>query len=297
MKFLLTLCVFLTSLLPAQEAAKPASQGIVFQVEGGKAPLFLCGSVHLMQAQDFPLPEAYEKAFKQSQRVVMEVPPDEMDPAAAQPVLMKYALIKEGTLEEKLSAETFKLLQTWAKEKGVPLAGLMEFQPWLVALTITQSAYEESGMKADQGIDVYFKNLLEKEKKTGTGLETMDDQFRMLSGFNAEVQEKMIVQSIHEAKDAKDELAKLLQAWRAGDAEGIAKTMAESFEELPEVGKLLLQDRNARWLPKVKQLLAESTPTMVLVGAGHLCGEGSLVALLRKEGFVVSQLKGVSVGK
>ena len=297
MKFLLTLCVFLTSLLPAQEAAKPVSQGIVFQVEGGKAPLFLCGSVHLMQAQDFPLPEAYEKAFKQAQRVVMEVPPDEMDPAAAQPVLMKYARIKEGTLEEKLSAETFKLLQTWAKEKGVPLAGLMQFQPWLVALTITQSAYEESGMKADQGIDVHFKNRLEKEKKTGTGLETMDDQFRMLSGFNAEVQEKMIVQSIHEAKDAKDELAKLLQAWRAGDAEGIAKTMAESFEELPEVGKLLLQDRNARWLPKVKQLLTESIPTMVLVGAGHLCGEGSLVALLRKEGFVVTKVKGVSVGE
>ena len=57
------------------------------------------------------------------------------------------------------------------------------------------------------------------------------------------------------------------------------------------MGKLLLQDRNTRWVPKVKQLLTEATPTMVLVGAGHLCGKDSLVELLRKESFVVTQVK------
>ncbi len=284
-------------LLPAQDASKPVSQGIVFKVEGGKAPMFLCGSVHLMQEQDFPLPAAYETAFKQSQRVVMEVPPDEMDPAKAQPALMKYAVIKDGKLEEKLSADTYKILQDWAKEKGVPLAGLVQFKPWLIALTITQHAYEESGMKADRGIDVYFRNRLEQEKKLGTGLETMDEQFRLLGGFSEVMQDQMVVQAIHEAKEAKEELAKLLEAWRAGDTEVVAKTMTESFAELPEMEKVLLRDRNLRWLPKVKQMLTEATPTMMLVGAGHLCGAESLVALLRKEGFVVTQVKRVPVGK
>jgi uncharacterized protein YbaP (TraB family) len=300
MKLLLSLCLAtlsFSSLLPAQDGSKPVSQGIVFKVEGGTAPMFLCGSVHLMQAQDFPLPAAYEAAFKASQRIVMEVPPDEMDPAKAQPALMKYALIKDGKLEEKLSADTFKTLKGWAKEKGVPLEGLTQFKPWLVALTVTQYAYAESGMKADKGIDVYFRNRLDQEKKTGSGLETMDDQFRMLGGFSEEIQDKMVLQAIHEAKEAKEELAKLLQAWRAGDTEAIAKTMTESFAELPEMEKLLLRDRNIRWLPKVKKMLAESTPTMVLVGAGHLCGDESLVALLRKEGFLVTQVRRVPVLK
>jgi uncharacterized protein YbaP (TraB family) len=282
------------SLLSADDLpkpVKPAPQGIVFKVAGGKAPMYLCGSIHLMQKQDFPLPEAYETAFKQSQRLVMEVPPEDMDPLAMQPVLMKYALLKEGSLEDQLEPATYKALQAWAKEKEVPLAGLAKFQPWLVAITITQQAYEAFGMKADRGIDVYFKNRLEQEKKTGSGLETMDDQFRLLSGFSLKIQDQMILQSITEAKEADAELTKLLQAWRAGDTAAIAKTMEESFAEVPEVGKLLLQDRNARWVPKVKQLLTEATPTMVLVGAGHLCGKDSLVELLQKEGFVITQVK------
>ncbi len=280
--------------------AKPAPQGIVYKVEGGKAPMYLCGSIHLMQKQDFPLPEAYEAAFKQSQRLIMEVPPEDMDPVAMQPVLMKYALLKEGSLEDQLEPATFKALQAWAKEKEVPLAALAKFQPWLVALTVSQQAYEDFGMKADRGIDVYFKNKLEQEKKTCTGLETMDDQFRLLSGFSLKIQDQMILQSINEAKEANAELTKLLEAWRAGDTAALAETMAEGFADVPEVEKILLQDRNARWVPKVKQMLTEATPTMVLVGAGHLCGKDSLVELLRKEGFVVTQVKteqAVQVGK
>jgi uncharacterized protein YbaP (TraB family) len=285
--------ILLTFMLRADDLPKPAAPGIVFKVEGGKAPLFLCGSIHLMQPKDFPLPEAYESAFKSSERVLMEVPPEEMDPVKMQPVLMKYALLKEGALEEKLSPATLKALQVWTKEKGLPIASFAKFQPWLVAISITQHAYEAFGMKAEHGIDMYFKNRLETEKKSSAGLETLDDQFRLLSGFSLEIQEKMILQSISEEQEANVELAKLLNGWRSGNTEAIAKSMAESFAQLPEVGKILLQDRNVRWARKIQELLTEPTPTMVLVGAGHLCGEGSLVQLIRNAGFQVTQVQAV----
>ncbi len=282
--------LFLVSLGSADPPPHPA-QGLVFRVEGGQAPLYLGGTIHLMQPEDYPLPAAYETAFQACQQVIFEVPPAEMDPAKVTPVLQKYAFLNEGTLEERLSAPIYASLGQWAAEQHVPLSSFAHHRPWLVAMAITQQAYEAVGMKSDHGIDVYFSKRLTSEPKLSGGLETMDEQFRLLSSFSAEVQEQMILQSIAEAKLAHQELELLLAGWRAGQPEVIAKTMAESFATLPEVGKLLLHDRNLRWLPKLKTMLGAKTPTLVLVGAGHLCGEGSLVALLKTAGFTVTQLR------
>jgi hypothetical protein len=99
----------------------------------------------------------------------------------------------------------------------------------------------------------------------------------------------MVKQSITEAKTASVELEEMLAAWRAGDTAKLATVMEESFKDVPKVGELLLQQRNARWLPQVEAILKQATPTMIIVGAGHLCGKGSLVELLEKKGFRVVQ--------
>ena len=275
---------------PEVQTPKPAAaKGIVFKVEGGSAPLFLCGSIHLMKEEDATLPAAYETAYKASEKIVMEVPPDDLSPANVNKAMMKYAFFEKGELDDVLTAETKTLLAGWAKENGVPLSSLKTSRPWLVSLMITQQAYAAIGMKEEIGIDIQFTKRAKKDKKPGSGLETIDDQFKMLSGFDQETQDEMVKQSITEAKTASVELEEMLAAWRAGDTAKLATVMEESFKDVPKVGELLLQQRNARWLPQVEEILKQATPTMIIVGAGHLCGKGSVVELLEKKGFRVVQ--------
>jgi hypothetical protein len=287
--------VFADDLKKSPEASEPkaaaavAAKGIVFKVEGGSAPLFLCGSIHLMKEADAVLPEAYEAAYKASEKIVMEVPPEDLSPANVSKAMMKYAFMEKGELNDVLTEETKSLLAGWAKENGVPVSTLKKNRPWLVSLMITQQAYAEIGMKEDIGIDIQFTKRAKQDKKPGSGLETIDDQFKMLSGFDQETQDEMVKQSITEAKTASVELEEMLAAWRAGDTAKLATVMEESFKDVPKVGELLLQQRNARWLPQVEAILKQATPTMIIVGAGHLCGKGSLVELLEKKGFRVVQ--------
>lgn len=276
---------------PDPEKAKIPVSGMVFRVTGGKAPLYLCGSIHLMKEADYPLPEGYEKAYAAAEQVIMEVPPADMEPAKIQTVMMKYGFLKSGKLEDLLAAKTYAALKTWAEEKEFPIDTFAMMRPWVVSLLIAQQAYQEIGLEAEHGIDQHFSKRIKKDGKIGGGLETIDEQFKMLSGFEETVQEEMILQSINEAKKGKEELQAMLKAWRDGDGPALAKVMEEGFKDLPNVGKVLLQDRNAAWLPKIEGFLAESTPTLVLVGAGHLCGKGSLIELLTAKGFKVEQVK------
>lgn len=74
--------------------------------------------------------------------------------------------------------------------------------------------------------------------------------------------------------------------------------MAKYLAEVPEMSgaknsshdKELLHDRNAAWMATIKKNISEKT-CMIAVGARHLMGAESLIAMLRREGYTVEAVK------
>jgi len=54
--------------------------------------------------------------------------------------------------------------------------------------------------------------------------------------------------------------------------------------------QLLVTARNQHWLPEIERLANGSGNSLVVVGALHLVGDGGLLELLRKDGYVATQL-------
>lgn len=52
----------------------------------------------------------------------------------------------------------------------------------------------------------------------------------------------------------------------------------------------ILHDRNVLWIPVIKENIT-ARPSMIAVGCRHLMGSKSLIALLRREGYTVEQIK------
>lgn len=275
----------------APPARKAAAAGIVFRVEGGKSPLYLCGSIHVMLPSDYPLPQAYESAYKNSPNIVFEIPPADAAPENLAVLLQKYGTLESGTLKESVHSQLYKSFIEWVTKRKQSATTYASMQPWMVSLIVAMMAYEESGMKPEHGIDQHFITRSKKDDKSTNGLEGAEEQFKMLSGFDAKTQEDMLRQALAESEKSKEFIAKLLAAWRAGDTDQIGAVMEESFAKVPKVGDILLRDRNRAWVPKIEALLESSTPTMIIVGAGHLCGKDSVVSLLTKKGFKLTQLK------
>jgi uncharacterized protein YbaP (TraB family) len=73
-------------------------------------------------------------------------------------------------------------------------------------------------------------------------------------------------------------------AWLSGDLEAVEAVLPRTLLGLPVVAKLLLDDRNEAWLPKILAAIERPERKLVVAGAAHLPGEQGLVARLRRVG-------------
>jgi hypothetical protein len=83
----------------------------------------------------------------------------------------------------------------------------------------------------------------------------------------------------------------MLASWSRGDVEGIAKTFNRDLGASPELANALIKRRNANWSKWIEQRMAQPGQLMIAVGAGHLAGAGSVIDLLKHDGYSVRRIQ------
>jgi TraB/PrgY/gumN family len=59
-------------------------------------------------------------------------------------------------------------------------------------------------------------------------------------------------------------------------------------EKFPLVYKVLLVNRNQRWMPQIETMFASPGQELIVVGSAHLAGPDGLISQLIKRGYRVS---------
>ncbi|CAN5388884.1 TraB/GumN family protein [soil metagenome] len=266
---------------------------MVFKVspkEGKGVPLYLAGSIHLLRKSDYPLAPAYEAAYEASERVVFEILQGEKD-AAAQTAMLAAGTYPEGeTIDKHIGAPTYRQLQAHLGKLGIPKGGMDRFRPWMVALTIAVMEYMKMGAQPELGLDLHFEKRAKADDKERRGLETMEFQIGLFTSLSDEEQLEMLQKTLAEVDKMEEMVGGLLAAWKAGDTEKIEATLFAEAQKYEEIMDELIYSRNKAWIGPIKEMLADGKPTMVVVGAGHLVGKGSVVDLLQQEGYSVEQM-------
>lgn len=253
---------------------------------------YLLGSIHLGRERDQPLPEVIENAFAAAEVVVFEI---DLDQAMSDSMaLLQDAFFQdERTLQNEVSEETWALLVERADSLPLPLPMLAKAKPWFVAMALSIGDLESGGFSVEAGVDLVLTQRAREEDKERVALETAAEQLAFFNSFSREEQEMFLRQALEEAEEGATQSAELadeiVAAWEAGDIEALEELFHESMAEFPALAEKLLDERNRRWLPKVEELLAEHDTVLVVVGAAHLVGEGSLVELLESAGYSVRQ--------
>jgi hypothetical protein len=83
----------------------------------------------------------------------------------------------------------------------------------------------------------------------------------------------------------------MLASWSRGNVKEIASTFNHDLADSPDLKQSLLEQRNANWAKWIEQRLGQPGTIMVAVGAGHLAGNDSVIALLQKDGYRVQRLQ------
>ena len=274
---------------------------LLWKVSDADNSVYLLGSFHLLKPTDYPLSSDVDAAFKDAESLVFEMTPEEMSSPPLAMQMGQAALRTDGTtLNSELPPETVALLDKWLADNaaelqkmGLPPQVLQMFEPWFVGLTISITEMTKQGLDPKLGLDAHLAAQAGKAGKPTAGLETGAQQIAFLDGMGKQEQLQFLAEALSQSKDAKNETAKLHDAWREGNAELLWNDMAVKMkQEYPGLYQRINVARNDAWVPKIEKRLADpgTDDTLVVVGALHLLGPDGVVEKLRTKGYTVERV-------
>jgi len=135
-----------------------------------------------------------------------------------------------------------------------------------------------------------LEHKAQADGKPISGLETLDEQLGVLQHMSNADQARFLDMVVSEMHDVEGETQSVVNAWRSGDAAKLAALLSDEYKSFPNLYRVLVSERNKRWVPQIEKLLHENHDAFVVVGALHLVGDGGLLELLRRDGFKAEQL-------
>jgi|HubBroStandDraft_6_1064221.scaffolds.fasta_scaffold01890_4 hypothetical protein len=296
---LLQLCFLRSATAASDPPNSTAARHKLFlwRVTGGKGAIYLLGSIHVGRADLYPLPTEIEQLFDTSDYLVEETDFSKADPVQLRRAWIRSALYPSGDrLENHVSDKTIVALADYMRSIGRSDIPVSLAKPWFWAMLIRGWELPAYGVSGQRGIDRHFMDEARALHKPIIPLEPVglhiDLPSSMYSSLSDDAQEKMLLEAINKAQDYARHIDPLFEAWKNGDAEKMKKlTDAELHDaQLQSFQDQLIYQRNTDMAQQLETYMATEKKYFVVVGAGHLVGDRSILTLLQAKRYQIDQL-------
>lgn len=283
-KLSLALALFCT--FPATAHAAPA----LWQVSDNDSSIWLFGSVHLLPDGIKWRSETFDKILQSADAVYFET---DITPEAQMELLgetFKRGMNDIGErLSDSLDAKQTKTLTKAAAKLGMPMASVEAMRPWMASSAITVAAVAQSGYDPASGVDLLLEQEVAKNRQRY--FESGSQQIGFLADAPAAEQIGQLIDVAGRVDEIASSIEEMVKAWADGDPEQLATLFLKDLAGYDALAQRLIYDRNKSWIGTIKKLLADNEQDLIVVGTGHLIGDGSVVDLLDDAGFSVKRLQ------
>lgn len=261
----------------------------LWKIDGPQGDIYLFGSVHLLPKNVNWRTPALDAALTEAKVVVFEIDLDKAkDPAATGDLIVSLGLLPQGTTLRKLLApEQRAKFERVAASINLQAATLDPLRPWLAAITVGVQWIVSKGYDPTSGVDQHVWNWSKDAGKERATLETTEEQLNIFAGLTREQETEYLIVSLDQIEDSPDMLTDMITAWRKGNLEALDKVLNEGMKEFPILTQRMLSDRHNKWLPQIEKMMADGRTHVIVVGAAHLVGKDSVIAMLRAKGVKV----------
>lgn len=273
--------VFLLIAFLALQNSGRAEKNFLWKVESSNSTVYLLGSIHVAKASLYPLSETIEKAYSASDYLVVEVNQENINPMK---MLQMASYTDSNTLEMNVSKDAYDKLASYFEKHQFPKEKYNKFKPWFALMTLLGLELVSNGYNPEMGIDSHFMSQAKEAGKPILELESFDSQMEMLETGVTKFSEAFINLSLGDYEKTAEEVDKMFDLWKKGDAEGLEKSLsADTVAGHSEAMKFLLDNRNYKMADKVREYLKSGKTHFVVVGSAHLVGPIGIINLLNEE--------------
>ena len=275
---------------PAVSAREQAGSSVWIISRSGNT-LYLGGSIHVLRAEDFPLPAEFDLAFSQSAALVLEADTDQMENEAVLFYLLSQMFLSYNqSLQTLLDADVYAMLLAKVNEYGIPIESISRLKPSIVMTMLSSFQILELGF-TQEGIDLHYLQRARNDNRPVHFLESVESQINMLVSMGEGYENDYVRYSLQDMDNTEILLTSIVNDWRSGESASTEITLREMKEEWPQIYKAMVTDRHDAWMPIIEEYLDSGTTFFVITGLAHMHVPDGLLRLLEDLGCTVEQLR------
>ena len=270
-----------------------SSKSFLWRLNARNCRIYILGSIHYVNKEVYPLDKRIEKAFDESDILVVEAKTDLKSTMESQLLLAQKALYSEGdSLQNHISQRVYDFFKRTLNKLNLPVELFVMYKPWFVSMLLTSMQLQNSGFLPEYGIDAHFMAKAEG-KKSILELESVEYQVDMLSNLSASEQELFLYMTLLDLDNINEDLPQLINVWSRGDTRTVESILFKSLQKdsrLVPIFEKIIYERNRNMAKKIEEYSNAGKNYFVVVGAGHLVGEGGIIEILENKGYSLQQL-------
>lgn len=275
-KSILTFSTLLISLLSFGLSAEP----LLFKAQKGSQILYLFGTVHVGSRSQQAINQPVEMAIKQSDALILE---------AELGGNIDFPSLVEHPVRDVLTNDELAQLNEIALESQLNIDMLKSLPSWQASLVLQQHVFTALDFHAEFGVEHQLSSWAQTHALPVKGLESLQFQIDLLAN-QPQGGKQMLLQTIEEWPYTENNIQCLIKSWSHGDVANL-EAMLHIDSDNDDFYQQFLIDRNKNW---VRSLVTSSEyqkgTYFIAVGALHLVGQESVVALLKQQGFTIEQI-------
>ena len=277
-----------TTAEPTGASGRPA----LWQVADRDTTIYLFGTIHLLPKAYPWRTAAFDKAVAGSQGLIVETIVDTKAPQALASELARLGF-RDGLppLATRVAPEKRALLEAGVAKTGIPRPAFDRMETWAAAFMLLGTQFKDLGLTGDAGVETVLRSSFTQAGKPVGQLETNTEQLSMFDTLPESAQRALLEGAIDSPAEMQSQFQDMLNAWTRGDVAAIATSFNEDLSGSPELREALLKRRNVNWTRWIERRLAAPGSVFIAVGAGHLAGADSVVAMLQKDGYRVRRVQ------
>jgi uncharacterized protein YbaP (TraB family) len=270
-----------------REPVAPDSRGLLFRVEkAGIAPSYVFGTLHSSDPRVTALPDAVARAFGEARSFATESRLTLGEIAG----FFDAAQFDDGRrLADFFDAATLAEIRIRLGGRAPERANFERLKPWAVMLLLAEAPAAAAG--GGPTLDERLLVAARARKLAIVGLELPDEQVAAFDAIEPASQVALVKHLLAHRDALAGEHEAVVAAWLGRDLAALAALEAsqrrrhpDAAPHLAELARHLVENRSVQMAHRLF-LPLRGGRVFVAVGALHLAGERSLLALLREQGY------------
>lgn len=278
-----------------------AQAQLLWKVSGNglDRPSYVFGTHHLAPLSIKDSIASLQQVIDRTEQVYGEIiMGDSISPEAVMVMQRAMTLPADTTLKSLYTQAEYDTLAAVVKNyMGVDLAMLDKVKPAAITaqLSVVLAMRSLKGFNPQEQLDTWFQAQARRAGKKVGSLETIDMQADLLyQSQSLARQASLLYCAATHIGQGIDQAVRMNRAYMAQDLDGLLAVMEEQADDVcdktPEEIDALVYHRNENWSRQLPEIMKQS-PTLFVVGAGHLPGTRGLLKLLQQQGYTVEAMK------